>query len=256
MATSSRTVPISRRGHFWFAVFSCVLGMAILTSLGLWQVERLQWKESLLATINSRIHGAPVPLAQIEAVQASGGDVDYRPVEVTGTFDHTGERFFLASRDGQPGWHVYTPLLISGEPKAIFVNRGFVPYEAKDPATRQPGQVSGEQVILGLARSQTPAKPGWFLPANDTSKNTFFWRDVSDMSAGLAVPEGVSVLPFFVDAGEGEAPGGFPVGGVTVVDIPNDHLQYAITWFGLDLVLAVMFVGFLVRSRKRNRLTP
>lgn len=242
------------RGRFLFVVAICLLGIAILSMLGVWQVERLTWKNEIVARIDARIHAAPRPIAEIEAASERGEDIDYVPASATGIFDNAGERYFLSTFDGEAGWNVYTPMRIDGQDRLLFVNRGFVPYDRKDPATRAAGNPDGEVTVTGLARAAAAEKPNSFMPDNDPAKNTFFWRNVTDMAAGLRLPAGTRVLPFFLDAGPGTAPGGYPVGGVTVVEVPNNHLQYAITWFGLAAVLAVMLVLFLVRRARGPRL--
>ena len=102
--------------------------------------------------------------------------------------------------------------------------------------------------MTGLAREAPKEKPGYFVPDNEPAKRTFFWRDLTGMAAGLSLGSGVRILPFFIDAGPGRAPGGWPVGGTTNVTLPNDHLQYAVTWYGLAAVLIVMTI-LLVRGR-------
>jgi surfeit locus 1 family protein len=240
------------RGRYWFALFACLVGIAILMALGTWQVERLQWKEALVARIDQRIISDPIDLDALEAQFVATGDIDYTPATVEGRFLNDGERYFLSTFDGQSGWNVYVPLLTEGN-RLLFVNRGFVPYDRRDPATRREGQVEGPVTITGLARNAPTEEPGFFVPDNDPAGNTFFWRDVDSMAEGLAIPPGVRILPFFVDAGPGSAPGGWPVGGTTVVEIPNNHLQYAVTWYGIGLVLIVMTVLLVVsdwRARK------
>lgn len=226
--------------------------LGLLIALGTWQLERKSWKETMLASIDARIHQPPRAVEDVLALQQAGEAIDYLPVRLRGVFDHSGERYFLATRQGEAGWHVFTPLRLDGSDRWIFVNRGFVPYAMKEPATRAAGNPSGPVEIEGLTRSAPAEKPGSFLPDNDPAKNVFFWRNVADMARGLALP-GDKVLPFFVDAGPGAAAGGVPIGGVTVIDLPNDHLQYAITWFSLALALAVMlalFVRHLVQRRR------
>ncbi|WP_082659316.1 SURF1 family protein [Aureimonas sp. AU40] len=226
--------------------------LGILIALGTWQLERKAWKEAMLASIDARIHQPARPVADVLAAQNAGEPIDYVPVMVRGTFEHSGERYFLATREGEAGWHVFTPLRLDGSDRWIFVNRGFVPYAMKDPASRSAGNPAGPVEITGLARSAPAEKPGSFLPDNDPKQNVFFWRNIADMAQGLALPAD-RVLPFFVDAGPGAAAGGLPIGGVTVMDLPNDHLQYAITWFSLALALAVMlglFVKHLVQRRR------
>jgi surfeit locus 1 family protein len=231
----------------WLALLSAAVAFVLLIGLGSWQVERLAWKKALLASIDQRIHSAPLGLAAIEAQFAGTGDVDYQPVEVDGTFDHGKERHFFATHDGESGFFIYAPLLLE-DGRAVFVNRGFVPYDRKEAATRPDGQVAGKVRVTGLARNPLAAKPSSLVPDNEPAKNIFYWKDRDQMasSAGLDTHR---LLPFFIDAGPAPNRGGLPVGGVTIVDLPNDHLQYAITWYGLAAVLAVVFGTWLWRRR-------
>ena len=115
-----------------------LVALAILLSLGTWQVQRLHWKEALLADIAERRVAAPVPLADIEAMAARGGDIEYRPVTVSGVFANNRERHFFATWHGQTGYYIYT-LLQLADGRFLFVNRGFVPYEAMEPEMRKQG---------------------------------------------------------------------------------------------------------------------
>ncbi len=230
-----------RQRSFWFAAPLILLAMIILVSLGTWQVKRMYWKEALLADIQQRIHAAPVPLSDIEAMARSGGDIEYRTVALTGTFDHAHEQHFFATFQGQTGYYIYTPLKLE-DGRSIFVNRGFVPYDMKEPTKRMAGEVAGVVSIEGLARARLNAKPSSLLPENDLGKNIYYWKDLTAMT-GAAGLEGENVLPFFVDANDAPNPGGWPKGGVTLIDLPNNHLQYAITWYGLALALVIV-VGF------------
>lgn len=226
---------------------AAVVAFAILVGLGTWQVQRLHWKEALIANIENRINSAPRPLADIERQLDETGDVDYRPVSLTGTFEHDGERHFFTTWEGDSGFNVYTPLRLE-DGRYIFVNRGFVPYELKDPAKRRNGQVAGTVEIAGLARNRLDSKPGMFLPENDAARNIFYWKDLDAMAASAGLPAGTRFLPFFVDAGDAPNPGGWPHGGVTIVDLPNNHLQYAITWYGLAAALAGVVGAWLYRG--------
>lgn len=223
--------------------------LAALIALGVWQVYRLQWKEGLLAEIDARIAAPADPVETIAGLVASGGDVDYRPVRVAGTFRHDLERHFLATHDGEPGFFVYTPL-VAADSRIVFVNRGFVPYDRKDAATRPDGQVTGSVDIVGLARNMLTEKPGYFVPENDPAKNIFYWKDLAAMTRSDGLDPS-AVRPFFIDAGPAPNPGGLPVGGVTLVDLPNNHLQYVVTWFGLAGVLVVI-VGVMTARRLRT----
>ena len=238
------------RGRFLVALAFCLVGIAILFALGTWQVERLQWKQGLAAEIDSRIHAEPVDLATLQQRFQSGAPIQYTPVTVTGRFLHENERYFLSTFEGQAGWNVYTPLLTDGG-DLLFVNRGFVPYDLRDPDRRRAGQPSAAVTVTGLARVPPTEKPGYFTPENEPDQDTFFWQDLPAMAAGTDLPEGARLVPFFVDAGPGRAEGGWPVGGTTVVSLPNDHLQYAITWYGIGLALVVM-TGMMVARRYRR----
>ncbi|MCA1366630.1 SURF1 family protein [Bradyrhizobium sp. BRP14] len=237
----------SRLGHIAGAVL-VVAAFAVLVSLGTWQMQRLQWKEALIAAISERRAAPSVPLEQIEAMAAAGEDIDYRTVHVSGVYDHGRERHFFATHEGRTGFYVFTPLMLA-DGRALFVNRGFVPFEKKDASTRSAGQVTRGVMINGLARPRLSQKPSSLVPDNDIAKNIFYWKDLDGMtdSAGLAADR---VLPFFVDADAVENPGGLPIGGVTQFDLPNNHLQYALTWYGLAAALVVVS-GLYVYRRKR-----
>ncbi|TGQ35839.1 SURF1 family protein [Mesorhizobium sp. M00.F.Ca.ET.216.01.1.1] len=222
----------------------------VLLGLGTWQVQRLYWKEGLLQTIDQRTHSAPRPLADVEREFTSTGDVDYTPVTVTGTFLHRGERHFFATWEGASGFDVFTPLQLD-DGRFVLINRGFVPYDLKDAARRPQGQVAGKVTVTGLARNPLPAKPSMMLPDNDAQKNIFYWKDRDAMATSAGLPAGAGLVPFFIDVNAAPNPGGLPVGGVTVIDLPNSHLQYAITWYGLAAALAGVLVFRLRRPAKQ-----
>lgn len=227
-----------RRGRVpWLTLAIGAIALAVLLGLGMWQVGRLAWKNDLLATIQSRVGAAPVDLSAVLASGQSIADREYTPVRVAGEFVHAGERHFLATWQGEAGFFVYTPLRL-GDGAFLFVNRGFVPYDRKDAATRTEGQTSGRIELTGLLRSALAEKPGSLVPDNEPGKNVFYWKDLHAMAASAGLPANAEVLGFFVDANDAPNKGGLPVGGVTLIDLPNNHLQYAVTWFGLAAALA------------------
>lgn len=224
---------------------------AILLGLGTWQVQRMRWKEGLLETIDRRTHAAPLPLADVEKEFAASHDVDYTPVTVTGTFLHQGERHFFSTWEGDTGFNVYTPLQLE-DGRFLLVNRGFVPYDLKDPAKRRQGEVAGKVTVTGLARNPLPEKPSMMLPDNDVAKNIFYWKDRDVMASSAGLTAGAGLVPFFIDADRTPNPGGLPVGGVTIIDLPNNHLQYAVTWYGLAAALAAVLILRLRRPAKEG----
>lgn len=252
MARTETPSPARSTPSAWKVVLAALVLFAILCALGLWQVQRLAWKEGLLATIEERIHRPPVAFTDVVAAHEAGQDVEYLPVSVTGAFLHSGERHFFATWKGTSGYFVYTPLL-RADGSAVFVNRGFVPFDRKPAATRGEGQVAGERTITGLARDRLTQKPSSILPDNEPGKNIFYWKDIEAMAATAGLPDGTEIVPFFVDADDSPNPGGLPVGGVTLISMPNNHLQYAVTWFGLAAALAGVVGVWLVRIRREDR---
>ncbi len=146
------------------ALVGGVLAFIVLIGLGTWQMQRLHWKEALLATIAERIAAPPMPLAEIEqkVLPNTLPDVDYFAVTATGTFRHESERHFFATWKGETGFYVYTPLQLA-DGRFVFVNRGFVPYELKDPAKRLQGEIiAGPVTVTGLSRNVlTKSRPSW-----------------------------------------------------------------------------------------------
>ena len=163
---------------------------------------------------------------------------------------HESERHFFATFEGQSGYYIYTPLEIS--PNAfVFVNRGFVLFDKKEASKRPDGQTQGIVNITGLARSILTEKPSSSVPDNDVTKNIFYWKDFVAMKASAGLPQGATVLELFVDADKSATPlSGSPVGGVTFIDLPNDHLQYAATWYGLAGTLFVIWLVMAWRQRR------
>lgn len=248
--TAAPAAPRRSRLSLAAALGAGLVAFAVLIGLGTWQVQRMHWKEGLLATIEARIHAEPLPL---DAVLSSGpavADLEYTPVALEGTFVHAAERHFFATWNGASGFFVYTPLL-RPQGDYVFVNRGFVPYDLKDPARRPQSLVEGPVAVEGLLRAPLVEKPSSLLPDNDPAKNLFYWKDIRAMAASAGLPADASILGVFVDADDAQNVGGLPVGGVTIVDLPNNHLQYVVTWYGLAAALAAVLGAWFWREIRR-----
>lgn len=217
------------------------------SALGVWQVQRLAWKQELIRQVDARIHAAPVAAPPPEQTITRQAD-QYRRVVVSGRFDHRHEALVKAVTDLGPGYWVLTPL-VTDRGFTVLINRGFVPPERQKPADRTAGQVEGQTTVVGLLRLTEP--DGGFLRANDPAGDRWFSRDVTAIvkARGLAG----AVASYFIDADATPNPGGWPRGGLTVVRFANSHLIYALTWFGLALMSAAGFVFFLREERKRRR---
>lgn len=218
-----------------------LLGVAILIGLGTWQMERRLWKADLIATMDARLALPPIPVADF---LANGAGEDYRPVSASGTFRHDQEMYLAArSYKSQLGYHVVTPLILDDGGTAVLVDRGWVPSDKQTPASRAAGQRAGPVTITGIARQQI--KPGLFTPDNRPDQNQWYWADLPAMAAHAGLGQ---VAPLLLEAGPAENPGGLPIGAQTFINLPNNHLQYAITWYSLAAVLVVIYLV----SRRRN----
>ena len=161
------------RPAFWPTVMTVPAVLAMI-ALGSWQVYRLDWKLNLIAQMEAQLAAAPVPLP---AGPVDPETWDYRRVTVSGTFDHAKEVHMVShSYRGNLGYHIYTPLNRDDGDGVVLVNRGWVPRDNKDPATRADGQVGGSVVVDGIVRK------GWgqasFVPDNDPAKNVWFFADL------------------------------------------------------------------------------
>ena len=240
-----------KRSSFWLVLICVLAATTVLVLLGNWQVRRLAWKEALIASVEARRKAAPVSLDEMIARWNSDRDVDYRSVTLTGRFDHAREAYFYTTSDGNVGWDVLTPLKLDDGRVAI-VGRGFVPDVLRDPAKRGIGQIEGEVTVTGLARNPQFEKPNRFVPENRPDKREFYWKDFRAIADEMGLADDGRLVPFIVDASPSDTPGGYPKGGSTLIEFPNNHLQYAITWYGLALA-CVGVGGFFLYSRRRNR---
>ena len=239
------------RSLLWQALAAAV-GVFILVGLGVWQLQRLQWKEALIARVDAGLTATPVP-APRDWVHLDLTGAEYARVRVSGHFLNDREIFANATltepkgRLSGFGFFVMTPFQ-TDDGWIVYVNRGFVPRELKAPASRPGSDVEGETSVVGLLRA--PIDRAWFMPADDRVRNEWFSRDPGLYAAASGIPAD-RVAPYLIDAAfDPSLPNGLPQGGETVIDFPNNHLGYALTWFGLAAGLLVVF-GLYARGRLR-----
>jgi surfeit locus 1 family protein len=223
--------------------FAAIILTGILVGLGVWQLQRLTWKEALIATVSGHMAAAPASLDRVLAMNAD--DAQYRKVALSGHFENAKEAYvFTTDVNGDPVYHVLTPFITS-DGRALMVDRGEIPQAKLSPQSR--AAVEGETRIVGVWR--VPDGPGVFTPRPEPEKHIWYARDLS----GIAAADGVKLAaPVVIEADSMPNPGGFPVGGQTVVDFPNNHLQYAITWFGLAAGLLGVYLAYHI---SKGRLT-
>ncbi|MGX1318700.1 surfeit locus 1 family protein [Bradyrhizobium sp. USDA 377] len=245
---ADRTRGKAARPRLWLTVLS-LTAFALLIALGVWQIERRAWKLALIDRVEQRVHAPaePIPAPAAWPTVTAASD-EYRHVSVTGRFLHDRETLVQAVTEEGPGYWVLTPLQ-RGDGTLVLVNRGFVPSERRDASARQAGNPEGQVEITGLLRITEPK--GGFLRNNVPQHNRWYSRDVAAIAAARNLNE---VAPFFVDADAGSQTAGGPIGGLTVIRFPNNHLIYALTWFALAFMLAgklfVTFGGGLFRRRR------
>ena len=237
------SAPVRRRRSWVGLLIPALIAFVALIGLGTWQIQRKAWKEGLIASLDAQLAAPPIALpAPATWTGLDRAKDEYRRVTFTATFDNANEALVFAAPstfrpdvDG-PGYWVFTPAHLA-DGKIVIVNRGFVPDGRQDPKTRPGGQLAGPVAIVGSMR--WPGERHWFTPNDEPAKNLWFTADPQSMAA----TKGLSgVAPFYVEEEGPVPPGGLPKPGKLMVTLPDNHLQYALTWYGLALVLVIMFV--------------
>jgi surfeit locus 1 family protein len=244
------------RNRSWRSLLlPALLVFAVLIALGIWQIERKASKEALIAVLTERVAAPPqaLPAAKDWTTLNRASD-EYRRVKFTASFDNASEALVFAAATAfrpdvtNPGDWVFTPARLN-DGRLIVVDRGFVPDTRRDPKSRPQGQIAEPIEIAGALR--WPDERHWFTPSDDPARNLWFTRD----PAGIAAAKGLDpkmVAPFYVEQEAPVPPGGLPQPGKLVIVLPDNHLQYALTWFGLAAVLAAVFGSWAATSGRRT----
>lgn len=223
-----------------------VVCVIILIGLGIWQLDRKVWKENLIATVTSRIAQAPAdlpPRASWPRLLQEGNEfsrVTFPAEFLAGqeALVYTAGSPFRPDVKG-PGYWVFAPAQLAGG-SIVLVNRGFIPLDKKDPATRPGGNVRGSVDIVGAMR--WPETRGLFTPADDPKTNVWYLRDIKAIAAEK---KWATAAPFYIDQEAPVPPGALPLPAKIDVRLSDNHLQYAVTWFGLALGLAGVYVVWI-----------
>jgi surfeit locus 1 family protein len=235
------------------ALFAAAL-VAIFIGLGTWQVQRKAWKEGLIETLEQRLSAPAAGLPPRERwAELDARDDEFRRVKFPAAFAPGAEALVYATSSvlrndvSGSGYWVFAPARLAAG-GLVVVNRGFVPEGRQNPATRAAGEIIGIADLVGVLRWPEPR--GAFTPKDEPSRNLWFVRDPVAIASAKGWGE---VAPFFLEL---ESPGptnGFPRPGALKANLRNQHLQYAITWYGLALVVAVMFAVWLGGHREAAR---
>jgi surfeit locus 1 family protein len=225
----------------------------ILIGLGTWQVQRKAWKEGLIAALTERLSAPPAALPPAgDWAKLDPARDEYSRVTFSAQFDNAAEALVYGTASAfRPdvtslGYWVFTPARLA-DGSTVMVNRGFIPDARKDPKTRAAGQIAGPVTIVGVMR--WPDARHWFTPSDDPAHNLWLSRDPQSIAAAKGVG---AVAPFYVEQESPVPPGGLPQPGKLVVALPDNHLQYAITWYGLAAALVGVFVVWAIKSRRRG----
>ncbi len=210
-----------------------IVGTAILVGLGTWQLQRLQWKEGMIAQIDARIADAPIALPESAGEAAD----EYLPVEVTGRFTDREIDVLTSVKGIGPGYRVITAFQTE-DGRRILVDRGFIPQTDK-AAARPPVDATVTGNLLW------PDETDSFTPEPDLAANIWFARDVPAMAASLKTEEILVVLRQTTELSSPVMP--LPVDSD---GIPNNHLEYVITWYGIAVIWVLMTGYFLWRQRR------
>lgn len=220
----------------------CLAGLSVLLALGFWQLDRLEWKEGLLARIDARMATSAVSLPAGALLLE---DWEYRRVVASGRFDHAKEvPVFKIGAKGGAGFDLYVPLIQDGAAGVLWVNRGWVREGVFDDDPEAIARPAGNATLEGVVRG--PWRPGPFAPDNDPAADRWFWPELAAMDQARSI----KTRAFVVHALPG--PGGerWPRADRPGVNIRNDHLSYAITWFTLAGALVVIYLLAHLKRRE------
>lgn len=219
------------------SIFGCIIGFILL---GNWQVERLAWKLGLIETVEARAFQTPIAAPnKTEWPQVNAADYEYLHVTLSGEFLHQYEsQVYTVSIHG-PGYWVLTPFKTNtGE--VIYINRGFVPMAQKHPANRIHSPPQKHLDLHGLLR--LPNADDFQMRSNLPQQNLWYNHDIKAMATYYTLN---NVAPYYIDLDKTENTNSNPIAGLTKLEFRNTHLSYALTWYGMALLLAGL-VGYVI----------
>ena len=222
----------------WLTIFT-IQSFIILIVLGTWQVQRLGWKSDLISEYNNNFEKQPVT---IDEVLKDSLNYKFRKVLVKGEFDNDKEIQLIGKTyEGNAGYHIITPFFLENN-KIIYINRGWVPKKYIKKESRGFSLISGETEIIGLIRM--PQKKGYFVPENEPDNGFWFTIKPTEIKKHLKIDKETFIIKFYVDALRQEKKINLPIGIKEKINIRNQHLSYAITWYSLAIVLMIIYISY------------
>ncbi|MGE3290593.1 MAG: SURF1 family protein [Geminicoccaceae bacterium] len=222
------------RPRLWPTV-ATLAGLALLLSLGTWQLQRLEWKRGLIGHAQAQLAAAPLPLPETGLET-----LDFRRVSLKGTYLHDAAfAFGFTAEDGAPGSRLITPFRLD-DGRVVLVDRGWLPTDLLPPHVPAGLQIPGTITLEGIGRWRGSWHRTWFTPDDSPAQRRWYGWDIPAMAEATGLP----LEPLEVVLERSEGPAGLPQAEPVSVDLPNDHLGYAITWYSLALILVVIYVLF------------
>ena len=221
------------RPQFWPTLMTVPMFVALLV-LGTWQIQRYEWKSDLITKLHQR---ADAPAIMLPPPGDSPEAIEFARVRLAGTFLNKSEYYLIGrSMRGNPGLHVLTPFRRADGGGVELIDRGWIPFDRRAPENRAEGQLNGTVVVEGIIR--LAKGQGRFMPDNEPQNNLWFFIDPGAMAAARGI---ASLPPYYISSGDTAVPGGFPIGKQWRLDIANNHLEYAFTWYFMALALLVIY---------------
>ena len=225
------------RPFLWLTIVTMPT-LLVLISLGSWQLQRLQWKNDLISSFEtrSRADAIAVPVANAELA-----DLEFSSLALDGVFQHDKETLLTGrTYEGNAGFHVVTPMLLD-DGRIILINRGWVSEDYRDPAKRTFSQIDGKTSVTGILRR--PGVKGYFVPENEPENGFWFTLVPSQINQHLALGD-AAIDQFYADALRTSDVVTLPIAAKTKLNLRNAHLSYAMTWYGIALALIGVYLAF------------
>ena len=219
----------------WLTIFAFP-SFLILIMLGSWQVQRLGWKSDLISNYNNNFQQAPITVNELLKQKQKN---KYRRTIINGQYDHTNEiKIIGKTYEGNAGFHIITPFILENN-EIIYINRGWVPKKYADKKTRKFSLLEENVKVVGLVR--LPQKKGYFVPENEPENGFWFTIIPEELNRHLNI---IGENEFYIDELNIDEKLKLPIPANGKVQVPNNHLQYAITWYSLALGLLIVYFAW------------